>query len=90
MITVLKKNNLEIVILCSKNERVDILQVKRIAKTIKWINMNKKKPLNVVVKSIDNMCFTSEGRLFFERISNWSDSHCWNLKDKTVLIENKS
>lgn len=82
MITVLKKNHDEILVLSSKNENVDIVKVKDVVNTIRRINNGQEGPLNIVVRSIENLNFTIDAKRYFDKITGWGKK--WN--GQTLLI----
>jgi len=69
MITVLKKDNSEILVLSSKNENIDVGKIRTTYQTIKRINKGKTNPLNIVIRSLEDLQFTVDAKRLFDRIA---------------------
>ena len=67
MIAVLKNND-EVIVWCSKGEKMNILKIKSIAKTIKRIHRDRETPCKIIIRAIEDIQFNSSGEHFFERI----------------------
>jgi hypothetical protein len=77
MISVQKIND-EVLVWCSKGEKIDAKKIKNIIATIKRIHRNINKPCNIVIKSVDDINFNLKGELFYNKL----------LKSK-IIVGNK-
>ena len=67
MISVIKNND-EVIVWCSKGEKMNILKIKSIAKTIKRIHRDSENPCKIIIRSMEDVQFNLSGEHFFERI----------------------
>ena len=58
----------EIIVRCSKSERLDILKIKGIVHTIRKIDKHNSQPCKIMVKGYSNMQFTRTGEQFYKRV----------------------
>lgn len=67
MISILKKND-DLIIWCTKNEKLDIKKIRDAISTIKKMNRNSNMACKLILKNFNLYNFSRDGFLFYNRI----------------------